>query len=45
MNRALDEYIIEGVKTTIPFHKWVMQNKVFVDGGFGTNFIDQNYGK
>ncbi|MFP4381060.1 MAG: acetyl-CoA carboxylase biotin carboxylase subunit [Candidatus Sumerlaeia bacterium] len=42
MNRALEEYIIEGVKTTIPFHQWVMQNEVFRSGDFGTSFIDEN---
>ena len=45
MSRALDEYIIEGVKTTIPFHKWVMENPVFRRGDFGTHFIDEHYGK
>jgi acetyl-CoA carboxylase biotin carboxylase subunit len=45
MSRALDEYIIEGVKTTIPFHKWVMENPVFRKGDFGTHFIDEYYGK
>jgi acetyl-CoA carboxylase, biotin carboxylase subunit len=45
MNRALDEYVIEGVKTTIPFHKWVMNNRSFRSGNFGTSFIDEEYGK
>ncbi|MBN1867828.1 acetyl-CoA carboxylase biotin carboxylase subunit [Candidatus Sumerlaeota bacterium] len=45
MKRALDEYIIEGVKTTIPFHLWVMENPVFRQGDFGTNFIDEHFGK
>ena len=45
MNRALDEYIIEGVKTTIPFHRWVMNNPIFRGGDFGTNFIDEHYRK
>lgn len=43
MSRALDEYIIEGVKTTIPFHKWVMENEVFRSGIFGTHFIEKHY--
>jgi acetyl-CoA carboxylase biotin carboxylase subunit len=43
MRRALEEYVIEGVKTTIPFHQWVMDNQVFRDRVFGTGFIDQNY--
>jgi acetyl-CoA carboxylase biotin carboxylase subunit len=45
MNRALEEYIIEGVKTTIPFHRWVMRNESFKRGDFGTRFIDEQYGK
>ncbi|NQU42882.1 acetyl-CoA carboxylase biotin carboxylase subunit [bacterium] len=43
MSRALEEYIIEGVKTTIPFHQWVMGNPIFQKGEFGTNFIDEHY--
>jgi acetyl-CoA carboxylase biotin carboxylase subunit len=43
MKRALDEYIIEGVKTTIPFHRWVMDNACFRRGEFGTGFVEQNY--
>lgn len=45
MARTLEEYIIEGVKTTIPFHLWVMGNRVFRHGEFGTNFIDEHYKK
>ncbi len=45
MKRALEEYIIEGVKTTIPFHRWVMNNDAFKRGDFGTRFIDEQYGK
>jgi len=40
MERALDEFIIEGVKTTIPFHQQVLRNAQFIKGDFGTNFID-----
>jgi acetyl-CoA carboxylase biotin carboxylase subunit len=38
---ALDEYIIEGIKTTIPFHKKMMANKEFIDGNFDTNFLER----
>lgn len=41
MSCALDEYIIEGIKTTIPFHQKMMQNKDFVDGNFDTNFLSR----
>jgi len=40
MTRALDEFIIEGVKTTIPFHQEVMRSTEFIDGKFGTDFIN-----
>lgn len=40
MNRALDEFIIEGVKTTIPFHKKLMKDKIFNSGKFTTSFLD-----
>lgn len=42
MQRALDEYIIEGVKTTIPFHKTVLSNKNFIKGKMRTSFIRDN---
>lgn len=41
MKRALDEFIIEGVKTTIPLHKRVMDDPDFVHGDFNTNFIEK----
>ena len=40
MKRALDEYIIEGVKTTIPFHQKLMDNPDFRAGNFTTAFMD-----
>jgi acetyl-CoA carboxylase biotin carboxylase subunit len=40
MRRALDEFIIEGIKTTIPFHKKLMENEVFKGGKFTTSFLD-----
>jgi pyruvate carboxylase subunit A len=41
MQRALSEYIILGVKTTIPFHKSMMSNQHFRDGILHTHFVDQ----
>jgi pyruvate carboxylase subunit A len=41
MRRALYEYVIVGVKTNIPFHKAVMENKRFRSGELGTHFITQ----
>ncbi len=40
MYRALSEYIIEGVKTTIPFHLQLMQNENFRKGNFTTKFLE-----
>ena len=40
MKRALDEYIIEGVKTTIPFHQKLMNNPEFNAGNFTTAFME-----
>lgn len=40
MNRSLDEFIIEGVKTTIPLHKQIMNDKNFLDGNYNTRFIE-----
>lgn len=40
MYRALSEYVIEGVKTTIPFHLQLMQNDRFRSGDFNTKFLE-----
>ena len=40
MSRALSEYVIEGVKTTIPFHQQLMRNKDFREGNFTTKFLE-----
>ena len=41
MERALSEYIVLGVKTTIPFHKSMMANQQFRDAKLHTHFVDQ----
>ncbi len=43
MKRALSEFIVEGVHTTIPFHQRVMDNKVFISGDFNTSFIEKYF--
>ncbi|GAB2478519.1 acetyl-CoA carboxylase biotin carboxylase subunit [Hymenobacter qilianensis] len=40
MKRALSEFVVEGVKTTIPFHLALMDNQSFKDGNFTTAFLD-----
>lgn len=39
MKRALDEFVIKGVKTTVPFHSLLMDHEVFKEGDFNTNFL------
>jgi acetyl-CoA carboxylase biotin carboxylase subunit len=40
MRRALDEFIAEGIKTTIPFHQMLLRNEDFLAGNFTTKFVD-----
>ncbi len=40
MSRALSEYVIEGVKTTIPFHQQLMKDENFRTGNFTTKFLE-----
>ncbi len=40
MSRALDEFIVEGVKTTVPFHQRLMKDENFKAGNFHTGFLD-----
>lgn len=40
MERALSEFVIEGVKTTIPFHQQLMQNEDFRKGNYTTKFLE-----
>ena len=39
MKRALDEFVIEGVETTIAFHLKLMNHEVFISGDFDTKFL------
>ncbi len=40
MRRALDEFIVEGIKTTIPFHQKLMLDEKFISGKFNTSFLE-----
>ncbi len=44
MKRALDEFIVEGIKTTIPFHKKVLNDPDFIKGDFNTGFVEKTNG-
>ncbi len=41
MRRALEEFVIEGVPTTIPFHHKMMENKDFLDGKIDTKYLER----
>ena len=41
MARALDEFIIEGIKTTVPFHQKLMKDEGFKAGDFHTGFLKE----
>ncbi|HNI45804.1 MAG TPA: hypothetical protein PK230_13965 [Chitinophagales bacterium] len=40
MHRALEEYVVSGIKTTIPFHLKLMKNEQFKAGNFTTKFLE-----
>ena len=41
--RALDEFIVEGIKTTIPFSQKIVNNKDFVEGNYNTGFVERTF--
>ena len=45
MSSALEEFTVEGVHTTIPFHRKVMHNDTFKSGLFDTSFIEKHYNR
>lgn len=45
MYRALKEYVITGVETTLPFHQDIIEDEVFISGNFNTGFIPEYYAR
>lgn len=43
MYRALKEYVVMGIETTIPFHLKIVEDEVFISGSFNTGFIEEYY--
>jgi len=41
MKRALEEFFVEGIKTTIPFHRKVLNDPDFIKGDFNTSFVEK----
>ena len=44
MRRALDEFVIEGIKTTIPFHRKLMDDPNYIKGVYTTKFMEDYNG-
>ena len=42
MNRSLDEFVIEGITTTIPLHKKLLSHKKFINSDFNTSWLDKD---
>ena len=42
MNRSLDEFVIEGITTTIPLHKKLLNHKKFIDSDFNVSWLDKD---
>jgi acetyl-CoA carboxylase, biotin carboxylase subunit len=43
MRRALAEFVVEGIKTTIPIHRQIMNHSAFIDGNVDTTFIERTW--
>jgi acetyl-CoA carboxylase, biotin carboxylase subunit len=41
MRRALEEYLVTGIRTTVPFFRWLLAQPAFVDGRFHTTYLDE----
>jgi len=41
MRRALGEYLVSGIKTTVPFFRWLLAQPAFIDGTFHTTYLDE----
>ncbi len=44
MKRALSEFVVKGIKTSIPFHRVVMRHPAFLSGKYDTGFVDEHMG-
>lgn len=44
MRRALDDFVVEGIKTTVPFHRRVLDHKDFLKGKYNTGFLERMNG-
>ncbi|PLX70924.1 MAG: acetyl-CoA carboxylase biotin carboxylase subunit [Denitrovibrio sp.] len=44
MKRALEEFVVDGIKTTITMHKRILEHHAFVEGDISTEFIERHFG-
>jgi len=42
MRRALDETVLEGIRTNLPLHRWLLKQEAFVTGRYDTHFLENN---
>lgn len=45
MDQTLQEFAVKGIKTTLPFHRWLVNHPRFIQGDFNTTFVEQEYVK
>ncbi len=43
MRRALQEFVVEGIKTTIPIHQKIFNTSAFIEGQVDTTFIERTF--
>jgi acetyl-CoA carboxylase biotin carboxylase subunit len=43
MRRALDETVIEGMATNVGFHRWLVENEIFLSGNYDTHFLENHF--
>ncbi|MGM0506797.1 MAG: hypothetical protein ACQER4_06385 [Bacteroidota bacterium] len=43
MKRALEEFIVEGIHTTIPYHLQLMDDPNFLSGNFNTHYLESEF--
>ncbi len=43
LRRALDEHVITGIETTLPFHRWILRHQAFLSGDVSTGFVAEHW--
>ena len=43
LRRALDEHVITGIETTLPFHRWILRHQAFLSGDVSTDFVAEHW--